>query len=81
MSTVVGEMSLITERRTQATVIALTECELRLLTRAQLRRLIDSDSLAAYKAVVSIPPGSAFPVSTPRVMPPARAPPSRRRAG
>jgi CRP/FNR family cyclic AMP-dependent transcriptional regulator len=52
--TVVGEMSLITERPHSATVIALTDCELRMLTRAQFRRLITGDSLAAYKVVASI---------------------------
>ena len=52
--TVLGEMSLITEHSASATVIALTDCECQLLTRAQFQRLIASESLAAYKLVVFI---------------------------
>src|SRR5947208_14237791 len=52
--TLLGEMSLITDRPTSATVMAVAECELQLLTRAQFQRLIASDSLAAYKLVVVI---------------------------
>ena len=47
-------MSLITDRPTSATVVAVTECDCQLLTRAQFQRLIASDSLAAYKLVVVI---------------------------
>ena len=52
--TLLGEMSLITDRPTSATVIALTECELQLLTRAQFQRLIAADSIAAYQLVMTI---------------------------
>jgi len=52
--TLLGEMSLITERPTSATVVALTECELQLLTKAQFQRLIAADSIAAYKLVMTI---------------------------
>jgi CRP-like cAMP-binding protein len=52
--TVVGEMSLITDRPHSATVRALTGCEGRLLTRAQFERLLQSESLAAYKIVLTL---------------------------
>ena len=52
--TLLGEMSLITDRPTSATVVAVTECDYQLLTRSQFQRLIASDSLAAYKLVVVI---------------------------
>jgi CRP/FNR family transcriptional regulator, cyclic AMP receptor protein len=52
--TLLGEMSLITERASSATVIALSECELQLLTKAQFQRLIASDSIAAYKLVMIV---------------------------
>jgi len=52
--TVLGEMSLITERPTSATVMAVKDCECQLLTKAQFQRLIASESLAAYKLVVMI---------------------------
>src|SRR2546422_11523928 len=52
--TLLGEMSLITDRPTSATVVAVTECDYQLLTRSQFQRLIASDSLAAYKLVVGI---------------------------
>ena len=52
--TVVGEMSLITERPHSATVRALTACEFQLLTRSQFDRLIKSESLAAYKVVATL---------------------------
>ena len=52
--TLLGEMSLITERPSSATVMAVTECELQLLTRAQFQRLIAGDSIAAYKLVMTI---------------------------
>ena len=50
--TLLGEMSLITDRPSSATVITLSECELQLLTKAQFQRLIASDNIAAYKLVV-----------------------------
>jgi hypothetical protein len=34
--------------------MALSECELQLLTKAQFQRLIASDSIAAYKLVVIV---------------------------
>ncbi|PYN90582.1 MAG: hypothetical protein DMD87_01295 [Candidatus Rokuibacteriota bacterium] len=52
--TLVGEMSLITDRPSSATVVAVTECELQVLTRAQFQRLIAGDSIAAYKLVMTI---------------------------
>jgi CRP/FNR family cyclic AMP-dependent transcriptional regulator len=52
--TLLGEMSLITDRPSSATVMAVTECELQLLTRAQFQRLIAGDSIAAYKLVMTI---------------------------
>ena len=52
--TVLGEMSLITERPYSATVRALTASEFRLLTRSQFDRLIKSESLAAYKVVATL---------------------------
>jgi len=52
--TVLGEMSLITERPHSATVRALTACEFQLLTRSQFERLIKSESLAAYKVVATL---------------------------
>ena len=52
--TLLGEMSLITDRPASATVMAVTECEFQLLTKAQFQRLIAADSIAAYKLVVII---------------------------
>jgi CRP-like cAMP-binding protein len=52
--TLLGEMSLITDRPSSATVMAVTECELQLLTKAQFQRLIAADSIAAYKLVMTI---------------------------
>jgi CRP/FNR family transcriptional regulator, cyclic AMP receptor protein len=52
--TVVGEMSLLTDRPHSATVRALTACEGRLLTRAQFDRLLQSEDLAAYKIVLTL---------------------------
>lgn len=52
--TLLGEMSIITDRPSSATVTAVTECELQLLTRAQFQRLIAGDSIAAYKLVMTI---------------------------
>jgi CRP-like cAMP-binding protein len=50
--TVVGEMSLITDRPHSATVRALSACDGRLLTRSQFERLLQADSVAAYKVVL-----------------------------
>jgi CRP-like cAMP-binding protein len=53
--TVLGEMSLITERPYySATVRAETECELFLVPRAEFLRLLWEESVAAYKVVVAI---------------------------
>jgi CRP-like cAMP-binding protein len=52
--TVLGEMSLITERPHSATVQAVSDCELYLLTKPQFQRLISSESIAAYKLVATI---------------------------
>jgi CRP-like cAMP-binding protein len=52
--TLLGEMSLITDRPTSATVVALSECELQVLTKSQFQRLIAADSIAAYKLVMTI---------------------------
>ena len=49
--TVLGEVSLITDREPTATVRAKTACEFRLLTKRQFDRLIQSESLAAYKVM------------------------------
>jgi len=52
--TLLGEMSLITDRPAVATVMAVTECDYQLLTKPQFQRLLASESLAAYKLVVVI---------------------------
>jgi CRP-like cAMP-binding protein len=52
--TVVGEMSLVSERPYSATVRALSPCEFYLLTRSQFERLLKSESLAAYKVVATL---------------------------
>ena len=52
--TLLGEMSLVTDRPSSATVVAVAECELQVLTRAQFQRLIAADSIAAYKLVMTI---------------------------
>ena len=52
--TVVGEMSLLTDRPHSATVRALSACEGRLLTRAQFERLLNGENLAAYKVVLTL---------------------------
>jgi CRP-like cAMP-binding protein len=52
--TLLGEMSLITDRPAVATVMAITQCDYQLLTKPQFQRLIASESLAAYKLVVVI---------------------------
>ena len=51
---VLGEMSLITARQHSATVEAVTDCQFALLTRAQFQRLLDAESLAAYKLIATI---------------------------
>lgn len=52
--TVLGEMSLVSERPYSATVRTLTACEFQLLTRSQFDRLLKSESLAAYKVVATL---------------------------
>ena len=52
--TVVGEMSLITERPHSATVRARTVCQFQLLTRSQFERLLKGESVAAYKVVATL---------------------------
>jgi CRP-like cAMP-binding protein len=52
--TVVGEMSLLTDRPHSATVRALVPCEGRLLTRAQFDRMLQGENLAAYKIVLTL---------------------------
>ncbi len=52
--TVLGEMSLVMDRPHSATVQAVTDCELYLLTKSQFQRLIASESLAAYKLLATI---------------------------
>jgi len=51
--TVLGEMSLITDRPHSATVRAVTTCQFHLLTRSQFDRLLKSENLAAYKVVAT----------------------------
>ena len=51
---VLGEMSLITDRPHSATVRARANCDFRLLTRAQFDRLLQAESLAAYKVVATL---------------------------
>jgi CRP/FNR family transcriptional regulator, cyclic AMP receptor protein len=52
--TVLGEMGLLLERGHTASVRAVTDCEFMLLTRTQFQRLIEADSLAAYKLMATI---------------------------
>ncbi len=52
--TVLGEMSLITERPHSTTVRAVTDCDFYLLTRPQFQRLIAKESVAAYKVIATI---------------------------
>lgn len=52
--TVLGEMSLITERPHSATVVSVTDCDVYLLGRPEFQRLIASESIAAYKLVATI---------------------------
>ena len=51
---VLGEMSLITDRPHSATVRARTNCEFRLLTRPQFDRLLQAESVAAFKVVATL---------------------------
>src|SRR5262249_56189482 len=60
--TLLGEMSLVTDRPSSATVVAVAECELQVLTRAQFQRLIAADSIAASKLVMTIPRPLAHPL-------------------
>ena len=52
--TVLGEMSLLGARSHSASVVAKTDCSLRLLPRDDFARLLDGGSLAAYKLVATI---------------------------
>ena len=52
--TVLGEMSLLTERPHSATVVTVTDCDFSLLTTPQFRRLIANESIAAYKLLGTI---------------------------
>lgn len=52
--TLLGEMSLLTDRPHSASVRAATDCEFWVLTRPQFLRLLESESLAAYKVVLTI---------------------------
>ena len=51
---VIGEMSLITERPHSATVRARTACSFQVLTRSQFDRLLKNENLAAYKLVTTL---------------------------
>src|SRR5256885_15053753 len=51
---VLGEMSLVMERPHSATVQAVTDCEIQLLTKSQFQRLISGESVAAYKLIAAI---------------------------
>lgn len=52
--TLLGELSLLTDRPHSATVRARTDCEFYILTRPQFARLLESDSIALYKLVVTM---------------------------
>jgi CRP-like cAMP-binding protein len=52
--TVLGEMSVLLERDHTASVRAQTKCELHHLTKTQFSRLLQADSLAAYKLIATI---------------------------
>jgi CRP-like cAMP-binding protein len=52
--TVLGEMSLITDRPASASVRARTACAFRLLSRTQFDRLLQAESIAAYKVVAAL---------------------------
>ena len=51
---VLGEMSLVSERRHSATVRATTDCEFRVLGREEFLRLLERDNLAAHKLIGAI---------------------------
>ncbi len=51
---VLGEMSLVSERRHSATVRATADCEFRILPREKFLRLLERDNLAAHKLVGAI---------------------------
>jgi CRP-like cAMP-binding protein len=51
---VLGEMSLVSERRHSATVRATTDAEFRVLARETFLRLLERDNLAAYKLLGAI---------------------------
>ncbi|MBI2206069.1 MAG: cyclic nucleotide-binding domain-containing protein [Candidatus Rokubacteria bacterium] len=52
--TVVGEMGLITDHPRSATVRAVSDCELHLLTKTQFARMLEAERLAAYKLIAAI---------------------------
>ena len=52
--TVLGEMSLLTDQPHSATVRARTDCDFYLLTRPQFSRLLERDSTALYKLILTI---------------------------
>ena len=52
--TVLGEMGLLLDRGHTASIRALADCEFMLLTRTQVQRLLESDSLGAYKLMATI---------------------------
>lgn len=52
--TVLGEMSLVTERPHSATMRTRTDCEFLLLSRPEFLRLLRDQNLAAYKVVATI---------------------------
>ena len=51
---VLGELSLVSERRHSATVRATTDCEFRVLSRETFLRLLERDNLAAHKLIGAI---------------------------
>ena len=53
-SSVLGELSLVSERRHSATVRATTDCEFRVLGREEFLRLLERDNLAAHKLIGAI---------------------------
>jgi CRP-like cAMP-binding protein len=52
--TVLGEIGLLTDRPRSASVRTRTECEFHLLTRTQFQRLLELESVSAYKLIASI---------------------------
>ena len=51
---VLGELSLISERRHSASIRATTDCEFRVLGREDFLRLLERDNLAAHKLIGAI---------------------------